>query len=265
MATDLLDGQLGNILNLIAAAGGLGTAAMGLVDASKALWGGPSRFGFGFIRAAVERFLPMTSDGPNAFSRDDILRTLQANWINGVPEADQKAKAKALIHLRLTRGDAPTLAALAGVDPATLQSVASKAVDGEQVTPQEIAVLGQFDAVLSAVLDEAYERGDQRYRNAAKLLAIIAATLLAIFGGWLIYYDAPSAACASAAGGSPPSCPPPVPVGDVHWWSYFGTRDFFVALLVGVGAAPVAPVAKDLASSLQAAVTAVGAARRLAR
>jgi hypothetical protein len=50
--------HLSNILNLIAAVGGLGAAAMGLVDASKAFWGGPSNFGFRYIRAAVERFVP---------------------------------------------------------------------------------------------------------------------------------------------------------------------------------------------------------------
>ena len=38
------------------------------------------------------------------------------------------------------------------------------------MTPAEISILGQFDAVLGAVLDEAYERADQKYRNAAKLL-----------------------------------------------------------------------------------------------
>ena len=54
MATDLLNGQLGNILNLIGAVGGLGAAAMGLVDALKAFWGGPSNFGFSRIRRGCQ-------------------------------------------------------------------------------------------------------------------------------------------------------------------------------------------------------------------
>lgn len=56
MANSLLDGSLTSILNFIAAAGGLGTAAMGLVDALKAFGGGPSNIGFKYIRSAVERF-----------------------------------------------------------------------------------------------------------------------------------------------------------------------------------------------------------------
>jgi hypothetical protein len=241
MDTDLLNGNLRNIVNLIAAAGGLGAAAMGLVDALKAFGGGPSCFGFDFIKEAVERFLPRASGGPTAFGRADILRTLQANWINGAPKYDQKARAKALIHLRLTHGDARALAALAGVDPATLQAVATKAMTGDKVTPQEIAVLGRFDAVLIAVLDEAYERADQRYRNASKLLAVALATIMAVCGGAIIYAQSPAAT----------------------FWGYFGTSTFILAVLVGLSAAPIAPVAKDLASSLQAAVGAVGAARRL--
>jgi hypothetical protein len=216
---------LANIIDVITAAGALGTAAMGLVDASKVFCGGPSNFGFGFIARAIKRFVPDTADGPAAYRQADILRTLRASWLNGVASGDQKAKAKALIHLRLTKGDAGHLAGLAGVDAALLASAADKATRGETVSREEIAVLGQFDAVLSAVLDEAYERADQKYRNAAKLLAVLVATVLALFGG---------------------------PFVGVDWWG---------SLLVGLVSAPLAPVAKDLATALQNAVSAVRAVK----
>jgi cytochrome bd-type quinol oxidase subunit 2 len=113
--------------------------------------------------------------------------------------------------------------------------------------------------VLSAILDEAYERADQRYRNAAKLLAVVVATLLALAGGWLIYYHPGAATCPAAT--LPAACPPAPNA--LPWWSYFASGQFGLALLVGLSATPLAPVAKDLASSLQAAAAAVGAARRL--
>jgi hypothetical protein len=47
---NLLNGDLCNILNLVSGAAGLGAAAMGLVDASKAFFGGPSNFGFGYTQ-----------------------------------------------------------------------------------------------------------------------------------------------------------------------------------------------------------------------
>jgi hypothetical protein len=227
-----LSGDTKQIVNLIIAAGALGTAAMGLVDASKVFGGGPSNFGFGYVADALDPFLVPLTNNSIGFSKAQILRTLKANWLNGVAKADQKAKAKSLIHLGLTTGSAPGLANAAGVNAAKLQSLAQKTADGANVSQDEINVLGQFDAVLSAALDAAYERGDQKYRNAAKLLSMAVATVLGGVGGWLAF------------------------------GSDYTTRDIILSLLVGVAATPLAPVAKDLASSLQAAVSAVGTLKR---
>jgi hypothetical protein len=150
---------------------------------------------------------------------------LRANWLNGVPVGDQKAKARAMIHLRLTKGDAEQLAELVAVDKDLLSQVAAKAVKGEKLSPEELAVLAQFDAVLGAVLDQAYERADQKYRNAAKLLAVAVSVLLALFAALLL------------------------------------RMDVIPALLAGLVAAPVAPVAKDLATALQNAVSVVRAVK----
>jgi hypothetical protein len=219
-----------DLVNMVVAAGGLGTAAMGVVDASKAFWGGPSNFGFGYIADALDPFLAPLPNYPAASSKAQILRTLRANWLNGVEKADQKAKAKSLIHLGLTKGNAQALANAAGVDATKLQSLADKTAAGTAVTQEELNVLGQFDAVLSAALDAAYERGDQKYRNAAKLLAMLLSTVMGGVGGWIT----------------------------------FGSdyTNIILSLLVGVAATPLAPVAKDLASSLQAAAGVVGTLRR---
>ena len=221
-----------DIVSLVAAAGGLGTAAMGLVDASKVFWGGPSNFGFGHVADALDPFLSPLASNPPGFGKKQVLRTLRANWMNGVDKADQKAKAKSLIHLGLTKGSALALASAAGVDSAKLQSLAEKTAEGSKVTQDEINVLGQFDAVLSATLDAAYERGDKKYRNAAKFLAMILATIMGGVGGWIVF------------------------------GSNYTTANIVLSLLVGVAATPLAPVAKDLASTLQAAVSAVGALKR---
>ncbi|MGA7864371.1 MAG: hypothetical protein WA709_04255 [Stellaceae bacterium] len=249
MADDL-SSQFGNILNLLSAAAALGTASMGLVDASKAWDGGPSNFGFGHIRRALDPFLvaeagpapavggAAAADQAPVFGKAQILETLKANWLNGVPKADQKAKAKALIHLTLTQGNAPALAAAANVNATLLGSLATKTAkgEGEQATQEELTVLGQFDAVLMAVLDVAYERGDQLYRNGSKAAAMVVSTVLAIFSGWVIQHG--------------------------HGWAYFLSADFGLAAIVGIAATPLAPVAKDLASSLQAAAGAVRLVRR---
>jgi hypothetical protein len=227
----VLTGTLTEVANFIAAAGGLGTAAMGLVDATKSFFGGPSNFGFADIKRELTPFLAPLGASGNAFSEAGVLRTLKANWLNGVAKADQKAKAKSLIHLGLTKGSAGALAAAAGVDQTKLVSLANKTASGGQVTQDEISVLGQFDAVLSAVLDAAYERGDQKYRNACKFLSMAVATVMAVAGGRIAFGD--------LSGGH-----------------------LALSLLVGISATPLAPVAKDLASTLQSAVTTVSALKR---
>src|SRR4051812_14779792 len=122
MADPALSGSLTEILNFLAAAGGLGTAAMGLVDATKVFWGGPSNFGFGHITSSLEPFLGPLSKSSQGFGKAEIVQTLRANWLNGVDKSVQKAKAKSLIHLGLTKGNAVALAKAAGVDHAKLHS-----------------------------------------------------------------------------------------------------------------------------------------------
>jgi len=230
-STDLIQ-SVGNIVIAVAA---LGTASMGFVDALKAFGGGPSNFGFSTIRRTLRPFLPKNANG--AFSEAELLEALKSNWINGVAKADQKAKAKALIHLGLTAGNAADLAKAAGVDEKTLASVADKVAGRAQgntaLTPAETNTLGQFDAILSAILDEAYERGDQQYRNGTKILAMIFTLIFGIAASLLL----------KGAG-----------------WDNAG-----LGVLVGLAAVPLAPVAKDLTSSLQAAVTAMQIIPRGAR
>jgi hypothetical protein len=185
-----------------------------------------------------------------AFGSAQLLATLKANWLNGVAKADQKAAAKSLIRQGLTPVNAERLAKATGVDPAELRALAGRIRDGQNLTPQEINVLGRFDAVVSAVLDLGYERGDQLYRNAAKIAAAVTAIVLAVVGGGVIYYHncgidlGYSHNCGADLGG------------------YLASNDLLLAILVGAISTPLAPVAKDLSSSLQAAVKAVGAVKR---
>jgi hypothetical protein len=243
------DSALSLVLSFIPAAAGLGTAAMGIVDSSKAYpGGGPSLFGFNFIESGLTPFLaaptPVPATGaaganpiadtaappPHVvFGEKQVIRTLKSNWINGVNKPDQKAVAKALIHMELTQHSAAAYAAATGVNAALLQSLAEKVAAGDQPTTEEVTVLGQFDVVLSAILDDAYERGDQMYRNACKALAMGVAVILAVIASRLLGDDS-------------------------DWFS----KHTATAVLVGLSAAPLAPIAKDLATSIQSAASALG-------
>jgi hypothetical protein len=232
------------LYEIILAIGGLGTAAYGLVDATKSFGEyGPSQVGFSDIRKVVSRLLRESKSTPaesnaNADAIKDLLETLQPNWINGMAMTDQKAIAKALIKLRLTPDTANSMAKATGTDPTILGSIATKlrpsatpssgntAQPGSEsvapsLNPSESDELGRFDLALSALLDRGYQRGDQRYRNCAKLLAVVFSVLIAVVTTWLTTQ---------------------------------GQADHYMglAIVAGLLATPLAPVAKDLASTIQA-------------
>jgi hypothetical protein len=213
---------------VVSSVAAIGTAAYGLVDTSKAIWGGISNLGFGFIKDALmpfERALKVVNEtAPFELAR--------ANWLNGMDKADQKAAIKGLIRLGTTSETAGDLArAVKGISSDVLERVARKIENIEALDDSELAVLARFDAVVDARLDAAFERADQRYRNSARFAAAIIAVLLAEAGAWTVY-------------------------------GKFDQSIFLTGLFVGLIAVPMAPIAKDLTSAISTAVSSFKALRR---
>jgi hypothetical protein len=225
------------LTEVIGAIGALGTAAFGLVDATKAFAGGVSRAGFKFIRQAITQLAP-SDDGfkGTALDSKSIATALFSQWINGTAEKDQVNIAKSLIKLRLTPGTAAALATTTGVDPVALKGIAAKMVAGNPaanpLTQAENDIYGRFDLLLTTMLDQAYQRADQRYRNCAKAAAVPVAIILAIVANCL--FQRP-----------------------ITW------AGSFEAVLIGLIATPIAPVAKDLASAIQTASQTMQAVKRV--
>lgn len=232
--------MLDKIPDYIAAVAALGTSAAALVDAGKAFDGGVSNCGFHRIRAVITRLFPDTAtpdDRNNPLDLGAVIDTLRANWLNGTALADQKAIAKSLIKLRLDVENAAHLAKATGVDAAALTKIAGKIQAGTALGPEDTNVFGRFDLILTALLDEGYQRADQIYRNSARAWAVAVSVILAVFGGAAIW----------------------VPQ---QGQSYFTSADLVVAVLVGLIATPLAPVSKDLISALSAAVKTMQALRK---
>lgn len=224
MATIGLD-EFGTAL---AALGALSTAAFGLLDSSKALWGGVSNLGVKHLDAALKPFGPALAAAVGADRWRDVVL---ANWRNGVAKADQKLTVKSLIKLGLTPETAADLARAANLDPEALTAVARKLATGRELTDADLNVIGRLNAVIDALLDSAFERAEHHYRSGARLLAGGIAVGLALLA-WLM------------------------------WPADFGERPpAGYALLVGLLAVPLAPVAKDLTSALSTAMRALKASR----
>lgn len=203
---------LEDLPRVITAIGGLGTAAFGIVDATKVFAGGVNHIGFRAIRATVLRLTPSAPLQPMT------VRTLQANWMNGTPLAGQKAVAKSLIKLNLSPANAAALADATGSDPAILTQVASNIAAGAPLNSAQSDVLARFDLIVTAILDDAYQRSDQVYRNWTRALASAVAIALALAGGAVL---------------------------QIHP---------AISVLAGLLATPLAPIAKDLSTTLATAV-----------
>jgi hypothetical protein len=197
----------------VTAIGALGTAASGLVDASKVFGGGVNHIGFRGIRAAVRRLTDAVQP-VNALSQKQILATLESNWMNGTDLGNQKSIAKSLIKLNLNPRNARALAQATGVDPCALAVAVTAA-------PPESDVLDRFDLILTVLLDEAYHRSDQLYRNWTRALAAAVAVALAVTGGHMLQIN--------------PG----------------------LSILIGLLATPLAPIAKDVSTALATAVNAM--------
>lgn len=238
--------MINNLGKEVVAIGALGTAAFGLVDSFKALpGGGISRSGFKFIRAAIVKLTPpVPALDKTELSQESILYALQSQWINGVEKGNQISIAKSLIKLRLTPDTATALAAATGVDAEILKSVATKIQKGAATAPnpqnpgdpnafttQEFDIYGRFDLLLNTLLDQAYQRADQCYRNIARASAIPVAVVLAVIGAALVF--------------------------GITFRNFGANLDKLgIAVLAGLISTPIAPIAKDIASAVSTAAQA---------
>lgn len=212
--------NLPDLGTLIIAIGALGTAAYGLVDVSKALWGGISNTGFGFVARALKPFDAALKGAVGA----QWQKVMKAHWLNGRPKAEIKAIAKSLIRLGLSPNNATPMAAAGQVNPVALTVAATNLDQGLPLTPQDINVLGRFDASVDAIMDAALERADQQYRNLSKAMAAVVAVLLAIAAAWELNPKDP---------------------------------ELVKAILVGLVSVPLAPIAKDVSTALSVAIRAL--------
>lgn len=224
------------VIAVIAATGGLGLAAMSLVDAFKAVpGGGVSRIGFRHIRDVAVLFNSVLERAVGARWETVLL----SHWINGRPRSDQIGIVRSLLRLGLNPDTAGQLAALGNVEPGALSSAAGKLVRGASMTEAEVNLIGRVEAAVEARLDAAFDLAEQAYRNRARILAGVIAVALAVAASLLM------------------EARPAV------WGLEWLDARLLIGVLVGLLAVPIAPIAKDLVSALTAAASAARSTRKV--
>lgn len=207
------------------ALGALGAASFALVDALKVLPdGGISNVGFSSVERALQAFFPNQRRRGADGAVKQLFDQLHANWVSGRPLMDQKAIAKSLVEVRLTGTTAARFAQATNLDGAMLKTIGEKLASGVTLGGEEANILARFDLLLAAIVDDGFQHADQRYQNWTKFAAMLFAIILSVFGG--------------------------ASISTLDFTHYCGSSDMWLCVLGGVLATPLAPVAKDLASSL---------------
>jgi len=207
---------------IVAAAGALGTACFGIVEALK--WTPLGAAGFG----SVVRYLGADLLGALRIAYGpDYRRLLRAQYRE---DSQQQATiAKTLrqgVRIGLTADNAEALAKfLCTVDASALKTAVKNVAAGGQLASADRGAIGRYELAVDARIDAALSRAKDVYlgtiRVAASILAIIIAQV------------------AVRA------------LGDTSHLTAVG------ALLVGIVAVPLAPIANDLVAALQAATKAL--------
>lgn len=211
----------------VVAIGALGSAATGLLDVTKALYWGPSQWGLESITAAVAEILnvpPNLQSGKN-LQYDAVIGTVRGNWINGTPLMEQKSKLKSLVLLNLDGDKAEQFMRKCGLDSLRIKDAFNNMQAANSFTNNaERDAWARFDLVLTAALDDAYQHADQKYRNRCKAAATAISFILTLLFALALGFEG---------------------------------RDFYLALLVGLLAAPVSPIAKNISDYIGDAAQAI--------
>ena len=223
------DGEkIPRLMVLITAAGALGTAAFGIVEGFK--WTRLGAAGFGKINRTL---------GP-------LLEALEVAYggqyevlVRGQYKGDAQELRRTLkqgIRIGLNGENAGSLAEFVGVPEAeslpAFVEVVQKLGTGADLTDRERRLLARFEAAVDTRIEAAMTMAQSAYVGTMRIAAMIVSLSIALVTAFVL----------SQAEGA--------------------RSDLTLfAVLIGLGAVPIAPVAKDLATAVQSAATAIRARR----
>jgi hypothetical protein len=216
------DLNVSSLTQWILAAGGLGTAAFGIVEGLK--W---TRLGEQGFSRGIKLLGPLTVTLEVAYG-PSWPALLRSQFRQGRTTGELPRTLRQGIRAGLKPENAERLAGFLGLEHAeVLREAATKMEAGEEPTPAERNITGRFELAADTRVDAALGLADSHYVGMQRLWAGFAAVVLAIL--------------AAAA---------------IDGWH---ALPWFRALLVGIAAVPLAPIAKDVVSALQAAQKALKA------
>lgn len=221
-----------SLTSMVLGAGALGTAAFGVVDGLKR-WKTYASKGFEEVPATLG---PVLMNSLSVAYGPEYHLLLEAQYSDGRSKGDLGRTLRQGVRIGLTVENAGSMADAVGVvDAERLAAVVQKLRQGMELEPEEKGILGRFELAVDARIDAALGLAERAYQGWARVTAYIVAIILSLLA-------ALGLAVESAEGFTET-------IGKYLIWG----------LILGVAAVPLAPIAKDVATGIQAAAKALRA------
>jgi hypothetical protein len=220
-----------DLIQMILAAGALGTAAFGIVDGLKATAVGAA--GFPTLAAMLG---PLKTTLAKAYG-NEYLELLKAQYRDRRGTGPLSRTLRQGVRIGLTKDNAAQIAMFVGegiVDGSALANIAEKIAAGAKLTDTERGLLGRFELAVDTRIDAAVALAEEKYKLTTQWWASGTAVALALIAAWALGTQKP----------------------DLLVWEKVL---FIKGMIVGLVAVPLAPIAKDVASALQSATKALKA------
>lgn len=218
-----------SLATFIVATGALGTAAFGIVEALK--W---TRVGLYGYQKIEDMLRPLFTTFERAYGAD-YGALLKAQYRKGRVKGTLSKTLRQGTRIGLTHDNAPGIARWLGdavIEPETLANIAEQIQQGKELDDQDRRQLGRFELAVDTRIDAALALSEVTYVGSVRVVASMVAVVIALAAGiWIVW---------SGAGGA-----------------LKPNEVMLRAILVGVAAVPVAPIAKDLAKAFSSADKAI--------
>jgi len=220
------------LTEIVLATGAVGTAAMGIVEGFKTtLW---KPIGF----AKLKQELTWAEEALEAAYGENYGTILSSLFRSSRGSGQLPRILRQGVRIGLNADNAENMARSIGTgDPKDLKTVATELAEGEDISKDTTKrnILGRFEMTVDARIDAALAIADRAYKNGLRMRAFGVSIVLSMTAGYLMYEPTKSDA------------------------GFLSSQTFILALIVGLTAVPMAPIAKDVAKGLQSASKALGA------
>lgn len=225
-----------DITTLLASAAALGTASFGIVEGLKAFrpWG---TAGFGGL---VKSLNPLLSALKISYG-DDAIEVMAGQYRIDRAKGALRKTIRQGVRIGLTEETAPQLASMVGnvIVSEDLTRVAAILATGKKLDDASRSILGRFELAVDARIDAAFARAERTYRASMLWSAMGVSVFLACLSAFLLLKSGEIGSGTTGFEGN--------------------LASYVLALMVGIIAVPIAPIAKDVTKAISAASSALKA------